>query len=132
MDDFHKHLPHLYLFQNVVRLGSFQAVASKYDLPRSSVSKKIQQLEDKVGQRLINRSTRKLSLTEAGSDLIAASESLNQLVENAQRVIDDHEPMPSGKVKISCSSLLGEILCFAFNSRFTQNISRNHARALLE
>ena len=108
MDDFHKHLPHLYLFQNVVRLGSFQAVASKYDLPRSSVSKKIQQLEDKVGQRLINRSTRKLSLTEAGSDLIAASESLNQLVENAQRVIDDHEPMPSGKVKISCSSLLGE------------------------
>lgn len=108
MDTLHNHLSHLYLFQNVVRLGSFQAAATKYGLPRSSVSKKIQQLEDKIGQRLIQRSTRQLSLTEAGHALLAASEPLNKLLEDSQRVIDDHETKPSGKVKISCSSLIGQ------------------------
>lgn len=110
MNDLHNHLSHLYLFQNVARLGSFQAAATKYGLPRSSVSKKIQQLEQKIGQRLIHRSTRKLSLTEAGRDLFIASDSLNQLVEETQRVIDNHESTPSGKVRISCSSLIGKHL----------------------
>jgi DNA-binding transcriptional LysR family regulator len=108
MDDLHNHLPHLFLFHNVSRLGSFQAVATKYNLPRSSVSKKIQQLEKQVGQRLIQRSTRKLNLTEAGRDLLAASSSLNKVVEDSQRVIDQHEATPSGTVKISCTVLIGQ------------------------
>jgi DNA-binding transcriptional LysR family regulator len=108
MDPLHNHLSQLYLFHNVVRLGSFQAVATKYNLPRSSVSKKVQQLEEQVGQRLIQRSTRKLSLTEAGRDLLAASESLSQLVEDSQKGIEQHEATPSGTVKISCSVLIGQ------------------------
>lgn len=108
MDKLHNHLSHLYLFHNVARLGSFQAVATKYHLPRSSVSKKIQQLEEQVGQRLIQRSTRKLSLTEAGRDLLAASESLNKVVEDSQRVIDEHESTLSGTVKISCTVIIGQ------------------------
>lgn len=89
MDTLHNHLSHLYLFQNVARLGSFQAAATKYGLPRSSVSKKIQQLEKKIGQRLIQRSTRKLSLTDAGRALLNASEPLSKLVEDSQKVIDE-------------------------------------------
>jgi len=108
MNKLHNHLSHLYLFHNVVRLGSFQAVATKYNLPRSSVSKKIQQLEEQVGQRLIQRSTRKLSLTDAGRDLLAASESLNKVVESSQRVIEKHESTLSGTVKISCTVIIGE------------------------
>ncbi|MEP0071269.1 MAG: LysR family transcriptional regulator [Marinomonas sp.] len=114
MNDLHNHLSHLYLFQTVARLGSFQAAATKYGLPRSSVSKKIQQLENKIGQRLIQRSTRKLSLTDAGRDLLAASESLNNVIENTQQVIDEHESTPSGKVKISSSSLIGQHLVLPF------------------
>lgn len=108
MKDLHTHLSHLFLFQSVVRLGSFQAVANKYGLPRSSISKKIQQLESKIGQPLILRSTRKLNLTEAGRDLLNTTASLSQLVENTQRLIEDHESSPTGKVKISCSSLMGQ------------------------
>lgn len=116
MKDLHNHLSHLYLFQTVARLGSFQAAATKYDLPRSSVSKKIQQLEDKIGQRLIQRSTRKLSLTDAGRDLLAASEPLNSLMEDTQRIIDEHESIPAGKVKISSSSLIAQHLVMPFIS----------------
>ena len=108
MNKLHNHLSHLYLFYNVARLGSFQAVATKYNLPRSSVSKKIQQLEEQVGQRLIQRSTRKLSLTDAGRDLLAASASLSKVVESSQRVIEKHESTLSGTVKISCTVLIGE------------------------
>ncbi|MEP3349073.1 MAG: LysR family transcriptional regulator [Marinomonas sp.] len=116
MNDLHNHLSHLYLFQTVARLGSFQAAATKYGLPRSSVSKKIQQLEDKIGQRLIQRSTRKLSLTDAGRDLLAASEPLNSLMEDTQRIIDEHESIPSGKVKLSCPSLIAQHLVLPFIS----------------
>ncbi|TEW52021.1 LysR family transcriptional regulator [Psychromonas algicola] len=108
MNKLHNHLSHLYLFYNVARLGSFQAVATKYNLPRSSVSKKIQQLEEQVGQRLIQRSTRKLSLTDAGRDLLAASASLSKVVESSQRVIEKHESTLSGTVKISCTVIIGE------------------------
>jgi DNA-binding transcriptional LysR family regulator len=102
------HLSHLYLFQEVIRLGSFQAAAIQCNLPRSSVSKKIQQLEAHLGQRLIQRSSRKLSLTEAGVSLLDASQPLKALIEDSQRVMEDLDFTPSGKVKISCSSLIGQ------------------------
>ncbi|MBJ7536095.1 LysR family transcriptional regulator [Marinomonas transparens] len=102
------HLSHLYLFQEVIRLGSFQAAATQCDLPRSSVSKKIQQLEEHIGQRLIQRSTRKLSLTEAGMSLLQASQPLKKMIEDSQRVMEDLDLTPSGKVKISSSSLIGQ------------------------
>jgi len=108
MNQLHNHLSHLYLFHNVARLGSFQAVAKKYNLPRSSVSKKIQQLEEQIGQRLIQRSTRKLSLTDSGRDLLAASESLTKVVESSQQVIEKHESTLSGTVKISCTVIIGQ------------------------
>jgi len=91
-----------------VQLGSFQAVATKYNLPRSSVSKKIQQLEQQVGQRLIQRSTRKLSLTDAGRDLLAASASLPHVLASSQRAIEKHQSTLSGTVKISCTVIIGE------------------------
>ena len=128
MEQLHNHLSQLYLFHNVVRLGSFQAVATKYNLPRSSVSKKIQQLEEHVGQRLIQRSTRKLSLTEAGRDLLAASESLGKLVEDSQRVIDEHESMPSGTVKISCTVIIGQ----KFVLPLIQSLRRDYPAISLE
>ncbi|MCV2401836.1 LysR family transcriptional regulator [Marinomonas sp. C2222] len=114
MDSLHNHLFHLYLFQSIAKLGSFQATATKYGLPRSSVSKKIQQLEQHVGQRLIQRSTRKLNLTEAGRDLLAASESLHQVVEASQQVVEKHETSPSGRVRISSSTLIGEHFLLPF------------------
>ena len=107
MEKLHNHLNHLYLFQNVVKLGSFQAAATKFVLPRSSISKKIQQLENQIGQRLIHRSTRKLTLTETGKELLAASLKIADVLDASEKVIDDSESKPTGKVKISSSSIIG-------------------------
>jgi DNA-binding transcriptional LysR family regulator len=107
MDNLHNYLTHLYLFQKVAELGSFQAAATFMNLPRSSVSKKIRQLENHVNQRLILRSTRQLKLTNAGEALLIASRPLTSVLENSHKIVEHYDEIPSGKVKISSSSLIG-------------------------
>lgn len=53
MHQLHQYLPQLYVFKRVVELGSFQAAANELDLPRSSISKKVSQLEAALSQRLL-------------------------------------------------------------------------------
>ena len=61
-----KQLQDMALFALVAEMGSFTAAAQKAELPKSSVSQRISQLEQQVGIRLLNRTTRKLNLTFAG------------------------------------------------------------------
>ena len=55
------------VFVRVVQAGSFSAAARTLDLTPSAVSKQIGRLEDRLGARLMNRTTRQLSLTEVGT-----------------------------------------------------------------
>lgn len=101
-------LPQLHVFRTVVAAGSFQAAANQLHLPRSSVSKKMVQLENKFGHKLIHRSTRYLQLTEAGEALLAKSNGLDEAMSQFEQLIDSHHLAPSGQVKISSSTLLGQ------------------------
>ncbi len=121
MDNLHNFLSHLYLFQKVSQLGSFQAAAAFMGLPRSSVSKKIRQLEEHINQRLILRSTRKLKLTNAGEALLTASEPLTKVLENSHKVVEHYEDAPSGCVKISCSSLIGQNFLLPLLTKLRKN-----------
>ncbi len=56
------------MFTRVVQTGSFSAVAREMGVSQSSVSKNLASLEAKLGTRLLTRTSRKLSLTEVGSD----------------------------------------------------------------
>ena len=76
-----KQLQDMALFALVAEMGSFTAAARKAELPKSSVSQRISQLEQQVGIRLLNRTTRRISLTFAGEhylvhcrEMLAASE----------------------------------------------------------
>ncbi|MFN1618722.1 LysR family transcriptional regulator [Vibrio rotiferianus] len=106
--DIHKLLPHLATFRLVAERGSFQSAANELNLPRSSVSKKIRQLEEIVEQRLLQRTTRKLTLTEAGEALLNTTQELPSLIDKMETFLLDQQTIPSGKVKISCSTLLGQ------------------------
>src|ERR1700727_3002295 len=59
-------LNNLYFFANVVDFGSFSAAAKALGLQTSKLSRRVAALESELGVRLINRTTRRLSLTEAG------------------------------------------------------------------
>jgi DNA-binding transcriptional LysR family regulator len=64
MDRFHL----MQLFVRIVDSGSFSAVAREMDMIQPTVSKQLTALEEKLGVRLLNRTTRKLSLTDAGRE----------------------------------------------------------------
>lgn len=83
-----KNLIHINTFAEVVRAGSFAAAARAMGIPRSTVSLHIAKLEQSLGTRLLKRSTRAISLTEAGRKLFDESApSLSSL----QRTLNDFE-----------------------------------------
>ncbi|MBY7897437.1 LysR family transcriptional regulator [Vibrio fluvialis] len=96
------------LLHQVIEQGSFQRAAQQLHLPRSSVSKKIVQLEELIGQPVLHRTTRQLRLTELGQELLALSHGLPSLLGDIDALIDSASSALSGTVKISCATLFGQ------------------------
>ncbi len=89
------------LFVLVVRYGSFAEAARKLGLPPNTVSRRIQQLEERLGTRLMQRSTRKLTLTSAGEEFHArCAGSVDGLLE-AGRELASGSQEPSGLVRVA-------------------------------
>lgn len=107
MHQFHQYLPQLYVFKRVVDLGSFQAAAHELKLPRSSISKKVSQLESVLSQRLLQRSTRQLRVTDEGAALLEAAKALEGVLNHTAHLHSARSAEPSGRVKISSSTLIG-------------------------
>lgn len=93
----------LYLFMLVVQEGSFTGAAQRLGLAQSGISRSIRELEKRLGVRLLVRTTRKLSLTQAGEQLyrttLSGFDSLNQ----GLSALDHYRDTPSGNVRISVS-----------------------------
>lgn len=76
------------ILTQVAEAGSFSAAAKQLSMPTSTVSRRIQQLENTLNLRLIERSSRKMSLTEQGKFLVdGCSSSIRQIRENVDSVI---------------------------------------------
>ncbi|WPN33084.1 LysR family transcriptional regulator [Pseudomonas sp. P5_109] len=89
------------MFVQVVRCGSFAEAARRLGMPANTVSRRIQQLEMHLGTRLLQRSTRKLTLTSAGEDFHErCAGAVDGLLEAGQELITgSHEP--SGLVRVA-------------------------------
>jgi DNA-binding transcriptional LysR family regulator len=97
----------LYLFVQVVAHGGFSAAGRALGLPKSKLSRRIARLEDGLGVRLIQRSTRRFAVTEIGHEY--HRHCLAMLVEAgaAQATIDRTQAGPQGLVRLSCPTALG-------------------------
>ena len=112
------------LFVRIVETGSFSSVARELEMLQPSVSKHMNMLEQSLGVRLLNRTTRKISLTEAGKEYF----------ERCQRIIDDVNELeaevqglvnkPTGTLRISSPVAFGQIymlpLLLAFRSQVAE------------
>lgn len=95
------------LFVAVVEHASFSAAAEKLNITKSAVSKRITQLEEELGIRLINRTTRKLSLTEAGQRYYEyVAQSLN-LAQQGIDAVGELQGQPRGKLKVTAPMSFG-------------------------
>ncbi|MFW5681230.1 MAG: LysR substrate-binding domain-containing protein [Pseudomonadota bacterium] len=94
-------------FVKVVELGSFSAAADQLDLSKSAVSKMVRALEDHLGARLLNRTTRRLSITEAGGRYVEeAARILADLAEVEARTADQ-QAVPRGRLKVNAPMSFG-------------------------
>ncbi len=89
------------IFAVVVGSGSFTKAADKLKLPKSTVSRKVSQLEKRVGVRLINRTTRNLKPTETGKMYYQHCVRMLEQAEEADRVVNNMQAEPSGLLRIS-------------------------------
>ena len=89
------------VFREVVDAGSFTGAAERLAISPPMVSKHVAQLEKSLGARLLNRSSRHLSLTEAGTAWYAQSTQALDLLDAAEAAIGQRNDTPRGRLKVS-------------------------------
>lgn len=100
-------LANLESFARSAELGSFSAAARRLGLTPAAVSRNVAQLEGNLGLRLFQRSTRKLSLTEAGERFLTAVESGLDSIQTAIAEVSTQAGQPAGTLKVSMSTGFG-------------------------
>ncbi|ELY7488162.1 LysR family transcriptional regulator [Cronobacter turicensis] len=113
-----KQLQDMALFALVAETGSFTAAAQKAGLPKSSVSQRISQLEAHVGLRLLNRTTRTLSLTFAGEHYLVHCREMLDASERADLAVQRLRDNPSGRLRITSPAGIGATLLARMNAEF--------------
>jgi len=95
-------------FREVASHGSFSRAATKLDMSKATVSKYVAELETRFGVRLLNRSTRSVSLTDAGALLLERSKPVMEMVELTQAELQEHASRPTGRLRISAPHGMGQ------------------------
>ncbi len=96
-------LSDLHVFATVVDAGSFVSAAQQLAITPSGVSKRLSRYEARLGVRLLNRTTRSLSLTEAGEALYDRSKAILAEVQQAELASRDAADTPQGVLRVACS-----------------------------
>ncbi|HEU4708039.1 MAG TPA: LysR family transcriptional regulator [Methylophilaceae bacterium] len=97
------------IFAYVAQEGSFAGAARKLGTSRSAVSKAVAKLEKALGARLLNRSTRRLSLTEIGTAMFEHCSRIIEEAEQATRVVEDLNAQPRGTLRVAASVAFGTL-----------------------
>lgn len=108
----------LSVFAAVVQHGSFSAAASALKLSKSVVSQRVQQLEERCGIRLLERTTRRLRLTEAGAAVLEAATRVEDALDQLSRSLEAGRKEPSGVLRVSTTNDLGPLLIGPTVARF--------------
>jgi DNA-binding transcriptional LysR family regulator len=98
------------VFAAVAELASFRGAASALRLPRSTVSRRIADLEDALDMRLLQRTTRQVALTEAGEAFLRQITPALAMIADAGRAITDTHAEPRGQLRVTAAAALGEIV----------------------
>ncbi len=115
-------------FSAVIEQGSFAGAARKLNTPKSTVSKRIQDLERDLGVKLIERTTRRLRLTAEGALVLARAERILADAEDIARSLGDTDGMVRGHLRIAAPLLFGQ----TFLGPLAAECRRRHPEMTLE
>ena len=108
----------LAVFAKVAEAGSFSEAARRLKLPVSTVSRRIAELEDQLGVRLIERSTRSLRLTELGTELLEYAARSAELSEAVESVVSNRLSHVSGSLRLSAPPSISDTLLMPLVTAF--------------
>lgn len=97
------------MFVAVTELGSFTAAAERLGLSKNLVSKGVAELEERLGARLLNRTTRSLSLTDAGQRYLGRCKQLLSELESLEDSVNADETSLRGTLRITAPATFGEL-----------------------
>ena len=100
----------LLIFVRVVDEGSFTAAADRLGLPKSTVSRRLSQLEERLGERLLLRTTRRLNITEFGSALLEHARQVETEVGAVAALAENRQARPSGRLRVSMPNDFANLL----------------------
>ena len=112
------------IFVKVAQFGSFSRAAHALGMPVSTVSRRISELEQQLGVTLLQRTTRKLTLTVQGQDYFHECQEPLTILADAERVLTQTQKKPEGILRVTVPVVLREEAFLQFVSAFLKNYPR--------
>lgn len=104
-----KHDLDMGLFLTVVDEGGFTAAARVVGQTHSSISKRVRQLEDRLGAQLLIRTTRNMRLTDAGERYVLEAREIMQRITALENELSDNRNRLKGKIRLTTSNAFGQM-----------------------
>lgn len=111
------HLAGISVFVEVARAGSFTAAAERLGMTKSAVSKAVSRLEERLGDRLFQRSTRRISLTGAGETYLASCTAALDILRDSEAILGGSASSLVGRLRLDMPHAFGRILMVPLLSR---------------
>jgi len=114
-----------------VDVGSFSAASRKMNVPLPTVSRKIADLESHLGARLLTRSTRKLTLTDAGAAYVGVAKRILEQVADAERMAAGEYSAPRGDLAVAAPIVFGRLHVLPLVTEFLNRYPEINIRLVL-
>ena len=121
----------LLVFARVVDAGSFSKASRQLDVPLSTVSRRVADLEDALGLRLLERSTRRISVTEAGLEVLEQARVILGASEALETIVSDKQTSVSGLVRLSAPPSVSDTLITPLVCAFQKSYPDGHGQVFV-
>ena len=111
----------LVLFARVVDEGSFSRAADRLGFPKSTVSRRVAALEAQLGEQLLRRTTRKLTVTDFGRAVLAHAHHVVEDVAAAESLAQHRQAQPSGRLRVTMPSDMANLVLAPMLAEFVLN-----------
>ncbi|MDR6710850.1 DNA-binding transcriptional LysR family regulator [Pseudomonas hunanensis] len=120
INGFSRKIDHLFYFARVVEAGGFAAAGRLLGIPKSRLSRRIAELEERLGTRLLQRTTRQLKLTAVGERYLHHCQAMLLEAEMADEAVASMTSEPRGRLRVSCPVALAHAFLPQVISRFLE------------
>ena len=121
----------LIVFAHVVEANSFSEAARRLKMPTSTVSRRIAELEDQLGVRLLDRSTRRLRLTDVGTEMLEHAQQGVKLSDAVATIASNFGATISGTLRLSAPPSISDSLLAPLIHAFQQHYPDVHVQVLI-